>query len=790
MAQPFAGLRKVERVSYYVKAMTRGEHGTAKGSPVQAMDYIQDRHDAKRDTVYSDGEIEYIARMGEGWKTEIEGGRIPMVGYGRLAGIDDQAVMRFTFDDACHPEVHSINKGATTGYISIVVTLPKEASLYSEGNREQAKAAMYAAVKDSLDRAFPGKEITAVAAIHTRNENGEIHYHAHVLVAKFARDKESGKTYSLKSIKGGNTGRARLEEMKAGWKEGVEREMKERLNLGIEQTTKNGPVRLHLPNGSILEPLNRDSRRKLEIELEPTYSRTTPTGEVKISKLKLNEMDARIYEVSAGDRGRSGWSMEAFKAQFPEQAKFAGRYEKRVQVLQRVGYLNQDGRITQEFKNHHSAKYGIDTPELQRVRIELASKAIQEGRREKRTIQPPSLWDAIDKSENIRRRIERLGYDEKDVQRIMRDADKRRPTRANLDRIKTQLDDRAKTRAVEKVQKGILPQTKTISRAYLDLQKSKIQRTYLTLAGTIRGDLTQRKLEADRIVKASEYALRAAKEKRIAQVEKAIRPAFRAVKLLMPDTAKRLSRARTEMVRISTFEESKTIKKETMDRMYSGWKAEYIDKPLAALQEKAAKLETPVQQELVPRLQAAREQIQERDLGREIALFQKGAAILAKVRPDEARLLEPWTGREAELVSLTVQKARGESVELPEDVFNTAIRAGKLGSILEKEENAKAPSIPKAFEKNQEDLKRISARMEALGIKNPFTKDSLTNSAPAEIKKAIESCRESGLLDEGHDWAFKAGQIRNLAQTLEKGLGKDIDVSNHLTDKLMQRNQL
>lgn len=776
-------------MGYYAKVTTRGAKGSAKGSPTQAMDYLQDNHDVKRETAFSDGEIEYVARMGDGWKTEIEGGQIPLVGYGRLDGIEDEAVMRAAFADACNPEAHSLAKGATTGYLSIVLTLPKEVSLYSEGNQEQAKAAIYSAVKESLERAFPGKDITAVSAIHTRNENGEIHYHAHVLVAKFAKDKSTGKSYSLNSVYGGNTHKDRIVNLKEGWKDGIEREFKSRLNLEIQQTRANGPVRMILPDGSILEPLNRDSRRKLEIELEPTYSRTTPSGEVKISKLKLNEMDARIYEVAAGDRGKAGWSMEAFKKQFPEQVKFEERYEKRIQALRQVGYLNQEGRITQDFKNHHSAKYGIDTPELQRVRIELANKALQEGRREKRPTPTPSLWDAIDKSENIRRRIERLGYNENDVQRIMREADKKRPTRANLDRIKTQLDERAKHRAEEKIQKGILPQTKTISRAFVDLQKSKIQRTYLSLAATIRGDLTQRKLEADRIVKASEYALRAAKEKRIAQVEKAVRPVFRAVKILMPDTAKRLSRARAEMVRISTFEESKEVKKETLDRMYSGWKAEYVEKPLEALQAKAAKLEAPVQQELVPRLQAAREQIQERNLDREIALFQKGASILAQVRPEEAQKLEPWKGKESELVSLTVKKARGESVDLQDDSYNAAIRAGKLGSILEKEENAKAPAIPKAFESNKEDLQRISARMEALGIKNPFTKDSLTNSAPAEIKKAIERCRETGLLDEGKEWAFKAGQVRGLAQDLEKGLGKDIDASMHLTDKLMQRKQ-
>lgn len=774
-------------VSYYVKAMTRGEGGKAKGTPAQAMDYLTDGHDHRKEAAISDGELEYIARMGEGWKTELEGGRIPMVGYGRLEGIQDDQILRAAFEDSCQPEAHSLAKGGKTGYLSIVVTIPKEVSLYAEGNREDAKAAMYSAIKEGLDAAFPGKEITAVAAIHTRNDNGEIHYHAHVLVAKYAKDKDSGKSYSLNSAYGGNKGKERIENLKVAWKNGIEEQFKERLNLGIEQTRKNGPVRLHLPDGKILEPLNRESRRLLEKHLEPTYSRTTPTGEIKTSILKLNEMDARIYEVAAANRGKAGWDIERFKEQFPDQTKFVDRYEKRIEALKQVGYLNSEGRITQDFKNHHAAKYGENTPELQRIRIEIASKGIQKEKSKAPTKTESNLWDAIDRSENLRRRIERLGYDEKDVQRIMRDAEKRRPTRANLDRIKADLEGKAKRQAQEKVQKGILPQTKSISKAYFDLQKAKIQRTYLSLAASLRGDFTQRKMEADRIVKASEFALRAAKEKRIAQIEKAVRPAFKAVKVLMPDTARRLGRAREEMVRIASYEESKTIKKEAMDRLYSAWKSEYVDKPIAALQEKAKQLETPIQKELGPKLQEARNLIQDRNLDREIGLFQKGAAILSEHRPSEAQHLDTWKGREAELVSLTVKKARGEGVELSQEAFDSAVKAGKLGSILDKEQNAKPISVPKAFEKESEDLQKLSGRLEALGVKNPFTKESLTNSAPAEVRKALDRCRESGLLEEGSSWAFKGGQARGLAQEIEKGFGKDIDASHHLTDKLMER---
>lgn len=778
------GARKGEKaLSFYVKVMTRGEKGTAQGSPSQAMDYLTDGHDQRRGPAFSEGEVEYIARMGEGWKTELEGGRIPMVGFGRLKGIEDQATLREVFEDSCKPSYQSAVKGGTTGYKSIVATLPKEASLYAEGHPEEAKAAMYAAMGAALEKAFPGRQITAVAAIHTRNENGEIHYHIHALVGKFARDPENGKSYSLNSVRGGNTPE-RVSALKNSWKEEMVREFKERLGVGMEQTRTNGPVILELPDGTKIEPLNRNSRRILEKKLEPTYTTGTPTGEAKLSVLKLNEMDSRIYEIASGKRGKSGWSREEFEKAFPDQAKWAGRHEKRVETLKQIGYLTNEGRITQDFKNHYAAKFGGNTPELQRLRIELAKAAAKQSEKEKRPVRVSNLWEAAQKSENIRQRIERLGYSEKDIRRVMAAAETKKPTPENLRRMRQEIEKTAQERASEKVRAGILPTTKTISKAFVDLQKAKIQRAYLSLAASLRGDFVQRKMEADRLVKASEWQLRTAKERRIAQIDKAVRPVFRAVKILFPDTARRFERARKEMVRIAAFDEAKAVRKETMDRLYSAWRAEYIDKPIEALKAKAQGMEAPAQKEQMPKLQDA-------DLRRGMELFQRGAVALAAHRPEEYRPLAAWQGREAELVSQVLGKASGEAVPLPDETRRAVIKAGKLGTVLEQEEKqAKAAHVPGGMEKEfGADLRRIGARMSALGIESPFTKEAFGASSRGEIRKGIEACRKEGLLDEGQGWAFQGGKIRELAQELGKGFERDRAETDYLTDRLIQRRQ-
>ena len=88
-------------MAYYVRVATRGS--AAKGTPKQALNYITDGHDSRRDPSYSDAELHYIARMDPGWKTDLEGGRVPLVGCGQLAGERDEGSLASRFEHACQP---------------------------------------------------------------------------------------------------------------------------------------------------------------------------------------------------------------------------------------------------------------------------------------------------------------------------------------------------------------------------------------------------------------------------------------------------------------------------------------------------------------------------------------------------------------------------------------------------------------------------------------------------------------------------------------------------------------
>jgi len=219
-------LRRKNVAVFYGNIKTRSSGATNKGTPTQAVDYLQDDHDSKRMAMVGEAEIAYMARINPGYKTNLEGGRIPLNGYGKCKGLSENE-MRAVFAESCIPRhVDSLGRKttATTGYKSIVLTFPKELSLLAETDPAKSKEAMNRAIRETLERAYPGKEVSAVSSIHTRNANGEIHYHAHVLIAKFAKDRESGKVYSLGSPKqGGSYDERRI---KPAWSDALNRKWK------------------------------------------------------------------------------------------------------------------------------------------------------------------------------------------------------------------------------------------------------------------------------------------------------------------------------------------------------------------------------------------------------------------------------------------------------------------------------------------------------------------------------------------------------------------------------------
>jgi hypothetical protein len=724
---------------YYVKVATRGAKALKTGSPRQALEYISDGHDARRDAGYSDGELAYIARMGDGWKTDLERGRIPLVGLGELRGVGDQRVLATGFEEACQ----AYGPWGKQGYKSLTFTVPKEVSLFAEGHREEAKQAMYAAVQATLDRALAGKEYRAVAAVHTRNEGGEIHYHAHVLIGKFARERDTGEMVSLNGRRSGN-GPGRMRELKLGWKETLDHEFKERLGLTIEQRAPNAAPALVLADGTRLDPLNRASRRLLEKDLAPWYAAPDKAGVLVQRQLRLGAMDDRIFEIAAGDRETAGWRVDEFRKLFPEQGRFLARHEKRVETLKAMGYLTASGQLTPEFRVHFALRHGINTPDLQRIRLDLAARAAPDAERPNgRTARTTARADSF------RYRIAHLGLSGADVARLRKEALDRRPTPERLRLIR--LDS---ARAALKAPPTPV-RTKTVIRACLDLHRAKIQRVYLVTAGALSGRLAQNKKLAEKLQSAARRDLFYAKEKRVAQLAERLRPIFGVVQVALPRQALRLEKAVERCTRLAYSQEIRRIEREQVKAAYLDWRTSIVERPLAVAQ----------------------------------TMYERGYAALRSLDRIEAHTLQKWTGRELDLVRAVHDAARSggqPNGHLPKDEYLAAVRAGQVGRLLSREELAPALQLRPA-QLDAESLRRLAGRLYALNIPAPLSPQQLAAVAPSDLRKSLSAFKSSGLLDDGPGWTLKAGAARSITQELARTVDRAVDADRSLTDGLIKR---
>jgi hypothetical protein len=183
--------------------------------------------------------------------------------------------------------------------------------------------------------------------------------------------------------------------------------MEQHLGVNVEVGQK-GRATLTLPDGTRLEPLNRNSRRDLEKQIAPV-----PPGMKR--PLNLTSMDAKILEVAAQKQGRQGWNREAFQRTFSRDASKVDRFEVRVRTLQSIGYLNEHGRITDSFMAHARLKWGEETPQLQQLRAEAHRQAMKGREGEKSTLR---LADMAKESPTVRARLEALGLTSKQVDRI------------------------------------------------------------------------------------------------------------------------------------------------------------------------------------------------------------------------------------------------------------------------------------------------------------------------------------------------------------------------------------
>jgi hypothetical protein len=804
--------------------------------------YITGSHDERRDPEMSREELEYVARMDPEWtareavvhitrasgaaapavagdalayvgrhepgrKTDLECGRVPLVGFGVLAGLsgdEENLVARFEWE--CVP----YDRRAKAGYKSFTLTVPKEVSLYAEGHRQRAKEAIYEAVAATVEDTFVGLDVSAVGAVHTRNEAGEVHFHVHLLVAKFARNRANGRHVSVNSKAGGNTGR-RIWDLKRAWKAHLDRVLKERFEIEVEQQSRHGSVAIRLRNGTRVGALNRDSRRVLEKMVQTGQPGADLHDGGRRRVVKLGAMDDRIYEVAAGASGQSGWDAGAFVELFPEQAKYVGRYQKRVVTLKQAGYLTVDGGITPHFRVHYGLRRGEHAPELEGLRLDLAREAQIASEARQSPVPVPSLLKAADRDERVRRRVERLGYSREEVVQVDDQWRARRPTQEQLRSIRAEIERRVTLAPAR------LPRTKSTTRAFVDVQLAKVRWAVAISAGILTRDLGEKKRIADAMFRAARAHLFYARERRLAVVGRRLQRWFWAIRVAMPRDVRRLELAIERCDRLARSQE--------VQRLYRAAVREALDHgrdpsnappdearggvlfglDLAGPEVARLRLEAergvdrrgqvpappPVRserhpiptaphpdetREREPRADAPTRRQPAGDPSPPVRWLLIGRELLAAYRPEIADNLERWRGREADLVAQLDRPKGGAIGAATEGERTTAMRAQRAGWLLERAQGLRRHlTLPPVFEEDRSALERITSRLEALGLGSVFTPEVLVGVAPLQVQKALDQYRHADLLGADAQWTLREKAAREVTDDVVKRFGRELD---------------
>jgi hypothetical protein len=176
----------------------------------------------------------------------------------------------------------------------------------------------------------------------------------------------------------------------------------------------------------------------------------------------------------------------------------------------------------------------------------------------------------------------------------------------------------------------------------------------------------------------------------------------------------------------------------------------------------------------LPEVRQAQERVASRDLDHDAKLLATGIAVLRKHRPALAAPLVPWAGNERALAARVVEVARGQVERLPKAEYESAIRAGRIGTLLEREQAARRTPYPAPMAVMADELHRTSARMRAFGLPDPFRRTTLEALPPRQVVAALTEIRRSGMLEEGTAWTLRGKTAHDLSQKLIPTLAAEV----------------
>jgi len=266
-----------------------------------------------------------------------------------------------------------------------------------------------------------------------------------------------------------------------------------------------------------------------------------------------------------------------------------------------------------------------------------------------------------------------------------------------------------------------------------------------------------------------------AKEKRLAQVGRVLRPVIWLVRVAMPREARRLDQAVTRCARLAYQQQLRRAGREAIQKAYDQWHQEYIQKPIDRLKQESSALARPAQQAEHPRLETAQARIPLPDNNAATAVFLRGYQALASI-PGENKTIasvSAWLGKEDELVTQILHHSKGNPTSLSKEQYDAAVRIGRVGNLLTAADQPSPVKVPSALATQQTEIQRLSSRLRSFALRHPLTTSNLPCFSSGDMRAHLSNARKAGLLDDGPTWTFKYGAARNFVQDLVRQLDRN-----------------
>jgi hypothetical protein len=308
-----------------------------------------------------------------------------------------------------------------------------------------------------------------------------------------------------------------------------------------------------------------------------------------------------------------------------------------------------------------------------------------------------------------------------------------------------------------------LPRTKGLVNAYVGYQKARVRAFGVVVAGVFRLQYTRHRKIAAAIRAGASRDLFYAKERRLAEVGRFLRPTFWASRLILPRQVRRLELAIARCVALARTQE---VNREWRRKFIADRKQRLLDARAAAAPD------------LGPMREAGKGNVappMAKPVGRNDAVLALGLEVMRRHSPAESALLEPWTDRLSELDARVAAVAKGQTDLLPPNVYQAALRAGRAGNRLQREQEARPVIVPPNLGRYETEIQRVQARFFAVRQGELFSREMLLSLSPKRVEGVLREVRQQGLADEGPAWALKQRELAALVKSLLPTLKREMD---------------